>query len=57
MEREDTERCHADRDGDCDWGSCPQKVSYQSICPLDEDIEWDDEPTHDPYLESDYINW
>ena len=26
--------CHADRDGDCNWEHCPQKVTYLVWCPL-----------------------
>jgi len=29
--------CHAQRDGDCDWTECPQKVNYQRICPVCEE--------------------
>ncbi len=28
------QRCHADRDGDCNWSECPQLRNYESSCPL-----------------------
>lgn len=30
--------CHADRDGECAWGHCPQKKTRLSGCPL---FDWD----------------
>lgn len=38
------ERCHADRDGDCDWDNCPQirdgePNKSSRHCPLDVDTE------------------
>lgn len=32
-------RCHAARDGDCNWPHCPQERDYQSWCRL----AWDDD--------------
>lgn len=27
--------CHAARDGECFWKGCPQLVTYEKRCPLD----------------------
>lgn len=36
--KDDPTRCHAGRDGDCDWELCPQEAhhrrNYKSSCPL-----------------------
>lgn len=36
--RDEPNRCHAGRDGDCNWNGCPQesdgRKNYKPICPL-----------------------
>lgn len=27
--------CHAGRDGECFWKNCPQLITYEKHCPLD----------------------
>lgn len=31
--------CHAGKDGDCNWKSCPQQKKYRVICPLYKNYE------------------
>ena len=32
-------RCHAGKDGDCNWTNCPQLKKYNPICPLHKNDE------------------
>ena len=36
-------KCHADRDGDCDWEGCPQKVEYLQWCKFARRYTMEDE--------------